>query len=70
MISRPPPITEPAITAVRSVAPVVVAEDELITVGMREEDVMDDEPTTVTKNEVMVDVVRSPCVEVEVVEAA
>lgn len=38
MMSRPPPITEPAITAVRSVAPVVVAEDELMTVGMRVED--------------------------------
>lgn len=64
MMSRPPPITEPAITAVRSVAPVVVAEDELMTVGMRVEDVMEDEPITVTKNEVMVEVVRPSFVEV------
>jgi hypothetical protein len=68
MSTRPPPITDPAITAVRFVAPVVVFEGILMTVGMRVVLVMVDEPITVTKDEVMVDVVRPPYVEVGVVE--
>lgn len=68
MRTRPPPITDPAITAVRFVAPVVVFEGILMTVGMRVVLVMVDEPITVTKDEVMVDVVRPPYVEVGVVE--
>lgn len=48
MRTRPPPITEPAITAVRSVVPVVVFEGRLMTVGMRLVVDMVDEPITVT----------------------
>lgn len=66
--NRPPPITEPAITAVRSLAPVVVVEDSLMTVGIKLKDVMVDPPTTVTKDEVMVDVVWCAYVEAGVVD--
>lgn len=55
--------------AVRSVAFVLVVGDELMTVGMTLKDVMEDEPTTVTKGEVKNDVVRPPYVRVGVVEA-
>lgn len=67
MRSTPLPITEPAIMAVRSVAPLLLVA-ALMTVGITVADVKVDEPETVTKDEVMNDVVWPPFVGVGVVE--